>query len=366
MDEQLIEWLVLQQVKGLGLKRLSQLLEHFTTPKAILSADKDLLAKFPESISTTIEQIQGKGESHPFYSEAKRNIEKAHQGDWKLLSINDSNYPKLLKEIPFPPPILYVKGDVESLSEPQLGVVGARKSSQMGVQISFEWSKKLASSGLVITSGLAIGIDGAAHQGAIEGAGKTIAVLAHGLETLYPRRHCKLADAIIESGALVTEFPPDAGIRKENFPRRNRIISGLSQGVLVIEAAEKSGSLITAQYAVEQNREVFAIPGSIANPMSAGCHRLIQQGACLVTSPDEVLASETFDWVSVDDVKTENNLPVGEALENILEKIPFDFTHFDMLLGRVEGSAAELNGVLIELEMLNLVENMAGRYRRIK
>jgi DNA processing protein len=365
MDEQLIEWLVLQQIKGLGLKRLSQLLEQFSSPKAILNADKNLLVNVPKSISQAIEQLQEKGESHPFYIDARRNVDIAQESNWHVLSINHAHYPEQLKEIPYPPPILYVKGDVQNLSEPQLGVVGARKSSKMGIQTSFAWSKRLATAGLVITSGLAIGIDGAAHQGALEGAGKTIAVLAHGLETLYPQRHRRLADEIIENGALVTEFSPGVGIRKENFPRRNRIISGLSHGILVIEAAEKSGSLITAQYAVEQNREVFAIPGSIVNPMSAGCHRLIQQGACLVTNPDEVLASEIFDWVSSGYVDVNNTLPVGSALKVILDKIPFDFTHFDSLLGELNISAADLNGALIELELLEAIESFGGMYRRI-
>ncbi|MCY4044871.1 MAG: DNA-processing protein DprA [Cellvibrionales bacterium] len=366
MDEQLIEWLVLQQIKGLGLKRLSQLLEHFPSPNAILKADSSLLDKMPESIAQSIREIQDKGEFHLFYRNATQNIEKTYHADWHILSINHPQYPKLLTEIPYPPPILYVKGDLACLSDTQLGVVGARKSSKMGVQLSFEWSKQLAQSGLVITSGLAIGIDGAAHQGAIEGAGKTIAVLAHGLENLYPQRHKKLADSIVEQGALVTEFAPSVGIRKEHFPRRNRIISGLSQGILVIEAAEKSGSLITAQYAVEQNREVFAIPGSIANPMSAGCHRLIQQGACLVTKPSDILASDIFEWCKPDKSESNKAQTLDQLLAALLDNIPFDFTHFDVLLSDMEASAPELNAALIELEMLGFVENLLGSYRRIK
>jgi len=207
-----------------------------------------------------------------------------------MLCWDDPDYPALLAELPDAPPLLFIAGDPTLLERPQLAMVGSRRASRNGLDNAWAFSRSLASAGFVITSGLALGIDGAAHQGALDAGGKTVAVLGTGLERLYPQRHVALARQIVEGGgALVSELPLDCPPQASNFPRRNRIISGLSLGVLVVEASPSSGSLITARLAAEQGREVYAIPGSIHHPGARGCHQLIRQGAALVESVEDVL-----------------------------------------------------------------------------
>ena len=196
-----------------------------------------------------------------------------------ILTKEDPRYPERLREIHKPPECLFVKGRAELLQEPQIAIVGCRHMSAYGAENAFQFAKALAEIGLTVTSGLAMGIDTLAHQGALAGQGPTIAVLGTGLGSIYPAQNQKLADEISLNGALVSEFPFNTPPFRHNFPKRNRIISGLSLGVLVIEAAEKSGSLITARFALEQNREIFALPGSIHSPTSRGCHQLIKEGA---------------------------------------------------------------------------------------
>lgn len=210
--------------------------------------------------------------------------------DRHLLCWDDPRYPALLAELSDAPPFLFVEGDPTLLERPQLALVGSRRASAPGLDNAHAFSRSLAGAGFVVTSGLALGIDGAAHQGALDAAGHTVAVLGTGLERLYPQRHRGLAARIVEhGGALVSELPLDCPPQAGNFPRRNRIISGLSLGVLVVEASPSSGSLITARLASEQGREVYAIPGSIHHPGARGCHQLIRQGATLVESVEDIL-----------------------------------------------------------------------------
>lgn len=210
--------------------------------------------------------------------------------DHHVLCWDDPAYPALLAELPDAPPLLFIAGDPALLEQPQLAMVGSRRASRPGLDDARAFARSLAGGGFVITSGLALGIDGAAHQGALDAGGKTVAVLGTGLQRLYPQRHVSLAAAIVEGGgALVSELPLDCPPQAGNFPRRNRIISGLSLGVLVVEASPSSGSLITARLAAEQGREVYAIPGSIHHPGARGCHQLIRQGATLVESVDDIL-----------------------------------------------------------------------------
>ena len=210
--------------------------------------------------------------------------------DQHVVMWDDPAYPALLAELADAPPLLFVAGDPGVLEAPQLAMVGSRRASRPGLDNARAFARSLAGVGFVITSGLALGIDGAAHQGALEGGGKTVAVLGTGLQCLYPRRHVGLAAQIIEQGgALVSELPLDCPPQASNFPRRNRIISGLSLGVLVVEASPSSGSLITARLAAEQGREVYAIPGSIHHPGARGCHQLIREGATLVESVEDIL-----------------------------------------------------------------------------
>ena len=233
--------------------------------------------------------------------------------DQHLLMWDDPGYPALLAEIADPPPLLFIAGNPSILERPQLGMVGSRRASKPGMDTAAAFARSLAGAGFVITSGLALGIDGAAHQGALDVGGATIGVLGTGLEKLYPQRHRHLAAQMIAQGsAVISEFPLDAGPQASNFPRRNRIISGLSLGVLVVEASVGSGSLITARLAAEHGREVYAIPGSIHHPGARGCHQLIRDGAVLVETVDHILEALQH-WHLIDEGA---RLPAteGEAL----------------------------------------------------
>jgi len=232
-----------------------------------------------------------------------------HSPDWKrlethlrweedpqhhILTLGDKTYPPLLREIATPPWVLFLKGDPQVLIEaPCLGVVGSRRPSALGRHQSYEFSRELGKRGWVVVSGLAEGIDGMAHEGTLEEGGKTVAVLGTGLDRIYPSHHEPLAQRIVAQGALVSEFPLHTILKPHHFPQRNRLISGLSRGVLVVEAALRSGSLITARHALEQNREVFAIPGSIYESLRAGCHGLIKEGAQLAESVEDIIRTCT-------------------------------------------------------------------------
>jgi DNA processing protein len=226
---------------------------------------------------------------HPDPQRLQQDLDWLQIDGNELIAFDDERYPALLSEIPQAPAALFIAGDVDALWQPQVAVIGSRNPTSGGLANAGDFAGTLARQGFTITSGLALGIDAAAHQAALDAGAMTVAVLGSGLDEIYPARNRKLADAIRRQGALVSEFPPGTGAKREHFPSRNRIISGLSLGVLVIEAALNSGSLITARLAAEQGREVFALPGSIHNPMAKGCHRLIREGARLVETDAEIL-----------------------------------------------------------------------------
>ncbi|MCU1719093.1 DNA-processing protein DprA [Pseudomonas sp. 5P_3.1_Bac2] len=274
-----------------------------------------------------------------------------------LLMWDDPHYPALLAEISDAPPLLFVHGAVDLLERPQLAMVGSRHASRPGLDTAQSFARSLARGGFVITSGLALGIDGAAHQGALDVQGKTIAVLGTGLECIYPARHKRLAAAIVaEGGALVSELPLDCPPQASNFPRRNRIISGLSLGVLVVEASTSSGSLITAKLAAEQGREVYAIPGSIHHPGARGCHQLIREGATLVESVEDVLQG-LRGWQQV--AAPTSAKPPEHPLLALLYAAP----HSSEELAAASGwPLAEVLGQLTELELQGLVVAEGGRW----
>ncbi|TFF43164.1 DNA-processing protein DprA [Pseudomonas sp. RIT623] len=273
-----------------------------------------------------------------------------------LLMWDRPGYPALLGEIDDPPPLLFVAGDPALLERPQLAIVGSRRASPPALDTAGAFSRCLSQAGFVITSGLAVGIDGAAHRGALRVGGQTIAVLGTGLQKLYPQRHGELARAIIDSGsALVSEYPLDAGPLAGNFPRRNRIISGLSLGVLVVEASLASGSLITARLAAEQGREVYAIPGSIHHPGAKGCHQLIRDGALLVESVEQILDS-LRGWQNLPPAAVDNP---RHPLLALLQAAP----HTSEGLAHSSGKPlAEVLASLTELELEGRVSNAGGRW----
>ncbi|MDE1167473.1 MAG: DNA-processing protein DprA [Pseudomonas sp.] len=276
-----------------------------------------------------------------------------------LLMWDQPGYPALLAEISDAPTLLFVAGDPAILDKPQLAIVGSRRASRPGLDTAAAFSRTLAAAGFVITSGLAQGVDGAAHQAALEVGGQTVGVLGTGIEKLYPQRHRQLAAAMAESGsAVVSEFPLDAGPQAANFPRRNRIISGLSLGVLVVEASLASGSLITARLAAEQGREVFAIPGSIHHPGAKGCHQLIRDGAQLVESIDHILEA-LQGWKRLPPEAIAKPRPVDNPLHALLLAAP---QTSEALVTSSGWALSAVLQALTELELAGQVVNEAGRW----
>ena len=289
----------------LGPRRLQRLFEAFPNASSALSAP----ASAWRSLGLPVTCAEHR-RSADIRERAAAALAWLEQPDHHLLMWDDPGYPALLTELPDAPPLLFIDGDLSLLERPQLAMVGSRRASRAGLDNAQAFARSLARAGFVITSGLALGIDGAAHQGALDVEGRTVAVLGTGLQRLYPARHLGLAGRIVDGGgALVSELPLDCPPQASNFPRRNRIISGLSLGVLVVEASPSSGSLITARLAAEQGREVYAIPGSIHHPGARGCHQLIRQGAALVESVEDILQA-LRGWQQV---VPDSALPDGEA-----------------------------------------------------
>lgn len=286
-----------------------------------------------------------------------------------LMTCTDADWPNPLAQIEDAPAVLLGLGRRALLSDPQLAVVGARHASREGVANAATFAEALSQAGLTITSGLAHGIDAAAHRGALKGVGSTIAVMGTGIDRVYPAANQQLAHQIAEAGAIVSEFPLGTAPRAPNFPRRNRIVSGLSVGTLVVEAAERSGSLITAQLASQQGREVFAIPGSIHNPMAKGCHRLIKQGAKLVECAQDIL-EELSSLLQLQLGLPENTSQKAPALTSelaqLLAHITYDPISLDELAVLTRWPVSSLQGALLSLEVEGCVEALpGGLYKRI-
>lgn len=281
---ELEQWLPFVHCHGIGPRTIHQLLNGFDSPEAILRASDSKLT------SAGLSQKKVTALRNTDQSGINRDIEwyKASE-DRHIITYSCASYPPLLKQIADPPLVLYVRGDLEVLSTPQLAIVGSRKPSRSAAVHATEMAAQLCAYGLTICSGLAIGVDACAHRGALQAEGLTVAVTATGLDRVYPAAHQSLAREIVQTGAIVSEFPIGTSPKPAYFPRRNRIISGLCYGTLVVEAALKSGTLTTAAHATEQSREVFAIPGSIDNPQSRGCHALLRNGATLVESIEDIL-----------------------------------------------------------------------------
>lgn len=366
MATPLEQWLVLYHAPGIGTATLQQLLDHFGEPATVLAAGSDVLRKFGLS-ETSIHALR-----HPAQEAVDRDLGWAGQAGNHIISRTDPAYPPLLGQLPDAPPLLYLHGDPTVLSAPQLAMVGSRNPTPSGRQTATDFARHLAAAGLVITSGLAIGIDSASHQGALDAGGQTIAVMGTGLDRVYPASNRTLAYRIAERGALVSEFPVGTPPLAENFPRRNRIISGLSLGTLVVEAAVRSGSLISARNATEQGREVFAIPGSIHNPLSRGCHALIRQGAKLVETAMDVI--DELGPLAASCRPCEESVPApdttwqpADEYMQLIENMGFDNIRVDQLVVRSGLTPAEVSSMLLQLEMSGYVASSpGGNYIRLK
>lgn len=277
------------------------------------------------------------------------------------ITLNDAAYPAQLKEIADPPPILFVRGNVHLLQSPQIAIVGSRNPTSDGKRIAHDFAGTLTQVGFTITSGLALGIDAASHQGALDANGFTIAVAGTGLDRIYPACHKQLATDIIATGAMVSEFPPGTTAKANHFPRRNRIISGLSQGLLVVEAAQQSGSLITARMALEQNREVFAIPGSIHNPLARGCNALIREGAKLVETTQHIL-EELGQYnqcvTEIQAIQSQSILDLEQ--QKLLNLILYSPTSVDNLVTQTGQSVEIIASMLLLLELQSYITSAPG------
>lgn len=370
MSNPLTPWLILHLIPQFGAVHWRTCLQQFASPAEFCEHSKANLIRLGCS------ELIAMGIRKPDWSVIGEALRWLEQPDHHILTLHDPRYPLLLREITCPPPILYVHGNPEVLSRIQLAIVGARKASFNAQRIAHCFAKQLCEQRFAITSGLALGIDTAAHHGALTADhGLTIAVIGSGLNKLYPEKNRDLAEKIVENGAIVSEFPLLTAPHPRNFPQRNRIISGLSVGVLVVEAAQKSGSLITARYALEQNREVFAIPGSILNKMADGCHSLIQQGAKLVTSvasiTEEVNTQMQPDLIKINTKRMNFSTSSCVMLDNdhckLLECIGFDATSFEQLVSETGFPTQKVNGLLCHLKLGGyIIEEPAGFTRAMQ
>ncbi|SEA18458.1 DNA-processing protein DprA [Microbulbifer marinus] len=357
--------LALLRLEGMGPGRYWQLLDHFGSPvAALLSLPESLLLKLPPRAQTQWREFSRCGEQSALIAWALAERDRCADAGVELIHCGEEDYPRLLAETSRPPPLLYVRGARAALQLPQIAVVGARRASSGGLDNAHAFAADLAGAGFAITSGLALGVDAAAHRGALKAAGVTVAVLGSGVDRLYPRRNAALAEEIVAGGgALISELPMNSAAEAANFPRRNRIISGLSLGVLLVEAALRSGSLITARLALEQNREVFAIPGSIHNPLARGCHRMIRDGAALVETSADIVG-QLGGLLAEPQADTPSHRPQLERRQlHLIDALGGDPRTIEQLARDTGESAGELLALLLQLELAGLVEQLPGGYQ---
>lgn len=370
-SEELSHWLRLMQTPGVGPETARRLLGAFGLPENIFAASLPALRQLvPERIAQALVATP----SAEAAAHIARTLDWAAQPGNRVLTLADDDYPANLLEIADPPLLLYAKGRVELLSRPAIAVVGSRNATAQGIANAERFSEALAQAGLTVISGMAAGIDAAAHQGGLlaahAGGGSTVAVIGTGADIVYPARNRALAHRLAEEGCIVSEYPLGMPAIAANFPRRNRIISGLARGVLVIEAAPQSGSLITARMAAEQGRDVFAIPGSIHSPLAKGCHQLIKQGAKLVESAQDVLEELRHLPVAPPAMTSNDALPASPSLDDactqVLHTMGFDPVDADTLALRCGFDIAAIQAHLLSLELAGAAEMLpGGMYRRV-
>lgn len=373
MRADLSDWIALNMIRGIGPRTANHLLKLFGSPAQVFAASRLALEKEglkPETIAEL--------HSSEILDKAGAEIERLDALGAQVITIEDDDYPELLREIYDPPIALYVRGDLpKATAQPALAIVGSRRCSTYGINCAQSLSRDLAARGLTIISGMARGIDAAGHRGALEAAGQTVAVVGTGLERTYPKEHDKLQDEIIASGAVISEFPLGTPPLPQNFPYRNRILSGLCFGVLIIEAAEHSGSLITARLAYEHGREVFAVPGNITSQTSFGPNFLIKDGAKLVQQWQDVIEELPLelkekilgvrrklktDAQSDDAQSTFDVVEYSASERRVLDLLAADVpAHIDQLLASCELSSGELMSALLGLEMKDRIRQLPGK-----
>jgi DNA processing protein len=358
--EQLKFWLALLRAPGVGSKTFLSTLASYSPDQLFSQSHATLSALGLKQKS--IDYIKS-----PDWELIENDIYWVNQSENAVVTFYDPLYPAQLKEIDNPPPLLFTRGNIKLLSQPQISIVGSRNPSPPGYQTAIDFAQSLAQFGFTITSGLALGIDAASHQGALNVEGHTVAVTGTGLDRVYPARNKDLATKIADTGLLISEFPPGTTAKANHFPRRNRIISGLCIGLLVVEAAKKSGSLITARMALEANREVFAIPGSIHNPLARGCNALIKEGAKLVENTQDIL-EELGEYNQQPEASKQETAKTTLDLEqqNLLNLIMFSPTSVDWLVEKSEFSVEVVSSMLLMLELQGSIATTPGGYIRIK
>lgn len=346
---------------GIGPKRAKTLIDFFGSPENALSVNSEDWLQVQEIGEVTAKALKKKSE---LYKESEQIIGFCEKNDIQITSTDDENYPNLLKEIDDPPLLLYSKGSLNPFWEKSISIVGTRLATDYGKKIAYQIAEELSNNGWTVVSGLAIGIDGSAHKGALAGSiGSTVGVLGCGINVIYPPQHKKLTEEIIEKGLLLSEYPPNVQPDARYFPQRNRIISGLSKGTLVVEAGEHSGALITSELALQQNREVFAVPGMITAPMSKGPNKLIQRGAKLITCAKDILIEfEPFiDLPKAEPVQLENLSNEEKLVFEALSNGPFSA---DVLSDRLNWDIGTVLSVLTTLQLRGLLVNIGGEYHR--
>jgi DNA processing protein len=351
-------WLCLTLIAGLGNASLRKLLHEFGSPELVLAARHTDLRRFVNS------ELAAKIADGGNVVAAQQTKAWLAEPCNHIVTLGDDAYPQLLLQTADPPCLLYVKGRLDLLNSPAFAVVGSRNATAQGAANAEAFSRALSDAGLTIVSGLALGIDAAAHRGGLEGTAKSIAVIGTGLDIVYPARNRDLAHRIATQGTLVSEFALGTPALGSNFPRRNRVISGMSRGCLVVEAALQSGSLITARLANEQGREVFSLPGSIHSPLAKGCNALIKQGAKLVDCANDILDELNLTAVT----RTTATQPDLDAdTVELLEVLGYEPSTLDTLCLRSKQGAETVSALLLKLEMLGLIENLpGGQYQRVR
>lgn len=352
------DWIALSTIEGIGPRRFVSLVEHFGSPGKVLSASEKRLSEIPDIGKTLAFNIK-KGANREL-SEKQITLLKKHQFDF--LIYKDKLYPQNLKNIFDFPPFLFVKGEIKKEDKNSIAIVGTRIASHYGKSIAKSIACELSQMKITIVSGMARGIDSVGHLTALDMGGRTIAVFGSGLDLVYPKEHEKLAEKISENGALLSEFLLGTKPMAENFPKRNRLISGLSLGVVVVEAPKKSGALLTARYALDQGREVFAIPGNIGSKRSEGTNWLIKQGASLVSSVDDIL-SELENVLKIHRGKIEEDKVSDLSFEEkkIFNLLSLEPSHIDSIAKNGEIDTPQALTVLLSLELKGLVKQLSGK-----
>jgi DNA processing protein len=346
-------WLGLHLVPNFGIARISQLLAHFESPEALWrEPEKSLMhLDLPSALLRAFCQARRS-------INLEREMEAVARAGAHLLTLDDQAYPELLRQLPHRPPVLYIRGNLLPDEGKCLAIVGTRKTSKYGKNIAAQLAGELAQQGVTIVSGLALGIDTAAHSGALQAGGRTIAILGTGIDSTYPRENRELAQEIEANGALISELPLGSKPLAKNFPQRNRLISGMCLGVLVAEAPERSGALNTVSHALEQGREVFAVPHNVFSRTGRGCNLLIQDGAKLVASVEDILDELDLSQVNVQtQMQTERLQPANDTEEAIFQQLSADPIHVDLIVRQTQLPTATVTSTLTMLELKGLAES---------